>query len=450
MVVDASPAAAPVPGASRPGADTTSCDTTSCDTTIYIGRAPIFDVARRVIAYELQHRSRPADPSDQRSQARPDGATEPHMALDGERATHELVERSLLQWGFDRLLEGKPGVLHVDARFLAAGLHLTLPAERVLLELRDDVDPDGILYVHALDATLAGYRLALRHVHDRQRPLSVDLLAMATLVKVDLRAVPHAALVSTVAALRMQAPDAQLLAEGVDERQQFERCKAAGFDLFQGYFFATPEVLTRTARRVDSTAALALLAEVQRPDVTLRRMEALVVADPTLAFRLLALVNSSLVGLSSRVESVYHAIVLLGIDKVRQLAILITMSSRSKEHGELLTLAATRAWMARALAGSSELESSAYTAGLLSLIDVIFATPMADLVAELPLSDAVAEALRDGTGELGELLASIVAYERNDLDELERIRPGELSTYVICYREASMWAQDLRLQLGKG
>jgi EAL and modified HD-GYP domain-containing signal transduction protein len=425
MVVDASPSAAPGGVPSRPS-----------DSTIYIGRAPIFDVRGAVVAYELQHRSAPDA-----------GASGDDQVADPVQATHELVERSLLQWGFDRLLEGKPGVLHVDARFLGAGLHLTLPAERVLLELRDDVDPDGILYVHALDATTAGYRLALRHVRDRQRPLSVDLLAMASVVKVDLRATPDSDLATTVRALRMQAPDAELLAEGVDQRDQFERCRAAGFDLFQGYFFATPEVLTRTARRVDSTAALALLAEVQRPDVTLRRMEELVVADPTLAFRLLALVNSSLVGLSSRVESVYHAIVLLGVEKVRQLAILITMASRSKEHGELLTLAATRAWMARALVGTPDLESSAYTAGLLSLIDVIFATPMADLVAELPLSDAVAEALREGTGRLGELLASIVAYERNDLDELERLRPGELSTYVICYREASTWAQELRLQL---
>lgn len=154
MVVDASPAAAPGSAAARPS-----------DSTIYIGRAPIFDVRGAVIAYELQHRSAPDVETSGTGAGTAPGP-------DDEQATHELVERSLLQWGFDRLLEGKPGVLHVDARFLGAGLHLTLPTERVLLELRDDIDPDGILYVHALDATMAGYRLALRHVRDRQRPLS--------------------------------------------------------------------------------------------------------------------------------------------------------------------------------------------------------------------------------------------------------------------------------------
>ena len=217
----------------------------------------------------------------------------------------------------------------------------------------------------------------------------------------------------------------------------FRRCVTSGFDLFQGYFFAAAEVLGRTTRSVDSTAALALLAEVQRPDVTLRRLEELVVADPTLSFRLLALVNSSLMGLTSHGDSVDHAIVLLGIRKVRQLAALITMASRSKENAELLTLAATRAWMARALVQTPELENSAYTAGLLSLIDVIYASPMKDLVAELPLVEPVADALRDG---IGELLAAITAYERGEVDSLEVLRPGELSAFVACFRDGSMWA----------
>ena len=150
---------------------------------------------------------------------------------------------------------------------------------------------------------------------------------------------------------------------------------------------------------MDSTAALALLAEVQRPDVTLRRLEDLVVADPTLSFR-------------------------------------------------LLTLAATRAFMARAMVQTPELEDSPYTAGPLSLIDVIFASPMKDLVAELPLAEPVADALRDGTGELGELLAAIVAYERGEVHTLESLRPGELSAFVACFREASVWAHALRQQLG--
>ena len=53
-------------------------------------------------------------------------------------------------------------------------------------------------------------------------------------------------------------------------------------------------MLTRSRRKVSSTGALALLAEVQEPTISLSRLQQLVTGDPTLAFRLLALVNSGL------------------------------------------------------------------------------------------------------------------------------------------------------------
>ena len=63
--------------------------------------------------------------------------------------------------------------------------------------------------MHALDATQQRYRLALRHVCDRQRALSIDLLSMASMVKVDLRQEPSDTLDRTVRAVRVQAPGAR-------------------------------------------------------------------------------------------------------------------------------------------------------------------------------------------------------------------------------------------------
>jgi EAL and modified HD-GYP domain-containing signal transduction protein len=201
---------------------------------------------------------------------------------------------------------------------------------------------------------------------------------------------------------------------------------------------------------VSSTAAIALIAEVQSPEVSIKRLEQLVLADPTLAFRMLSLVNSSMTGLSTRVESVYHALVLLGIERVRQMATLLTMASRSKDNDEIIILAAIRAWMARATADVPDLEASAYTAGLLSVLDVVFRLPMADLVGDLPLAPSVAEALVNGSGPLGKVLDAVRAYERADLHMLEKLRPGELARFLQVYRDAAAWAQELLNQLNAG
>lgn len=404
--------------------------------TIFLARRPIFDRDRRVSAYEVLHHGHPA--------AAP---TDAGTAVERGSTTDEVIEHSLLQWGFDRLLSGKHGHVHVDTPFLERGLHRTLPSHRVVLEIDDTVDVDGASYAHALHAKQAGFRMAVRYAPDRLDRVGADVLTLADVVRVDVArsGIDHVA--ALVRDLRAQVPQAALLAAGVDERSHFDRCADAGFDLLEGEFFTKPELLARSAKRVSTMAAVALLAEVQRPDVSIGRLDQLVQGDPTLAFRLLTLVNSSVFGLNARVESIHHAIVLLGIDRVRQMATLITMAASAKPDEEIIVLAATRAHMARLLVGRGDLEASAYTAALLSVLDVVFRMPMSELVDELPLAEPVAAALRDGSGPIGRLLDAIRAYERADLAGLERLRPGELARFLGAWRDAAAAAQDLRLQL---
>ena len=107
-------------------------------------------------------------------------------------------------------------------------------------------------------------------------------------------------------------------------------------------------------------------------------------------------------------------------------------------------MAATRAFMAKALIDDHDLEHSAYTAGLLSVIDVLFQISMADLVNELPLAPVVADGLRDRSGPIGEMLQSIDAYERVDLPRLEKLRTGQLARFITVYREGVAYAQTMR------
>lgn len=357
------------------------------------------------------------------------------------------MESALLHWGLDELVGGRPAHLAMDATFLESGLHLSLPADRVVLDLHDDVDRDHETRALAQSARHLGFQLAIGDVIHRPDPVSPEMLEMADVVKVDVSSIPVDDLQMTLQTLRQLAPRAMVLAGNIDELHDFRTCATLGFDRFEGAFFAKPDVLARSARPVDSFAAIALLVEVQRPDIDMRRLESLIVADPTLTYRVLTLVNSGLVGLAHTVESVHHAVVLLGVERVRQLATLVTMSSRSKGTEEVVMLAATRSGMARRLIDRDGLEPSAATVGLLSLLDVIFRVPMSEVVAELPLTPPVAEALEHGTGVLGTLMQAIDAYERVDLPALERIRPGELTRFITVYRESAAEAQRLRAQL---
>jgi EAL and modified HD-GYP domain-containing signal transduction protein len=167
----------------------------------------------------------------------------------------------------------------------------------------------------------------------------------------------------------------------------------------------------------------------------------------------LKVVNSSSYGLTVHVQSIRHAIVLLGTTQVRQLATLLTMAGSSEGvDEELLVLAATRARMAAQLAeaephGDADLVNGAYTAGLLSVIDVVFHSSMQELLVDLPLPLPVRRALLDGTGPIGNVLAAVYAFERADTAALERLCPDDGSVLRDAFGAGVEWGESFRLAL---
>jgi EAL and modified HD-GYP domain-containing signal transduction protein len=404
-------------------------------TSVFLGRQPIFDRQRRTYAYELLYRN------DNRNVA---------FFSDPDDATRRVLEVAMLEWGFDRVIGDRFGFINADSGILHSGMLSLLPVERAVIELVESIDIDDELVASVRAAHTSGLRFALDDLTDLDRPRIGELAGMIDVVKIDLGLVPPHGLATLVDDVKIMFPGAQLLAEKVEDPAQFAAVAALGFDLFQGYFFAKPEVLKRAERPANLAAAVQLLAEANQPNVQLDRIEALIASDPTLAYGLLKVVNSSSYGLTVHVQSIRHAIVMLGIAQVRQLATLLTLAGSSQGvSDELVVLAATRARMAAHLAADDvELSNGAFTAGLLSVIDVVFHCSMHELIADLPLPQPVRRALLDGTGPIGNLLAAVYAFERADTAALERLRPDEDSGDLRdAFGDGAVWAENLRQAL---
>jgi len=71
-----------------------------------------------------------------------------------------------------------------------------------------------------------------------------------------------------------------------------------------------------------ASQVLALSAD---PDIELRQISAVIAGDPAFAADILFLANSSLFGFPSRMYSVRHAIALLGVDRIKALAVTVAM-----------------------------------------------------------------------------------------------------------------------------
>lgn len=398
---------------------------------IFLARQPIFDRDGRTFGYELFNRTGP------------DNAA---AFDDEEHASVTVVEHVVLEWGMERLIGDRFGFVNADPAFVVAGLHRTLPPEGIVIELSNARPLDDRAMGAIERALREGYHFALDNVTEWSALSGSPALDLVSLVKVDITA-PRAELELIAAQTRAVRPDVLLVAEKVETQRQYGMCREIGFDLFQGYFFARPELMNRTARPANAATILTLLTEIQDPDVDIARVEELVGSDATMAYRLLAVVNSSAFGLDRRAESLRHAIVLLGLSQVRNVAVLLALSSPRASSEELITVGATRARLASQIALDPDLRSSAFTVGVLSVTDSLYGTPMTVLLDDLPVSQSIKDALLERSGPLGEILELVMACEIANVEAITRLAPGRVEELQVAYQDAVAWADAVRSQV---
>jgi EAL and modified HD-GYP domain-containing signal transduction protein len=129
-------------------------------------------------------------------------------------------------------------------------------------------------------------------------------------------------------------------------------------------------------------------------------------------------INSPFFGFPNEIRSIRHALSLLGSKEARKWLSLIALSSMGRDKSEELVLSSLfRANMCEAVAvilAKEEDKSDLFLIGLFSMIDAFLDRPMREIMAELPLSDAIKQALLGLPGPLTDIFGVVVAYERGD------------------------------------
>lgn len=393
---------------------------------LFIGRQPIFNSEQKVFGYEMLYRD----------------SSENVASFDNpEAATSQVIRNTFVEFGLDELVGDKYIFVNMSRKFLIESKDMLFPSPRIVIEVLEDVRPDhevlGALHVFRE----RGYTVALDDVgpdYDQQ-----ELLQVADIIKVDLRAHGSASELSNTVR-RLRGGCARLLAEKVETQEEFKLCRELGFDLYQGFFFAKPDIVSSRALPENKATVLRLLKTLYQPDVGPAEIDAVLRNDPNLSFKLLRCVNSAYFGLSVQVKSIQHAVVYLGIATIRNWVNLLMLASMSDKPTELYRLALTRARMCELLNAELDpaLRGSAFTAGLFSVLDAIFDMDMKDVMAKVSLAPELQDALVRRSGPLGRLLNLVCAYERADLFHLMHsgISIGRLSSV---YLKASAWSQEI-------
>ena len=394
----------------------------------FLARQPIFDRQRQIYGYELLYRSASSDSGFDGTEA--------------SAATRHVLASSLLSIGLETILCGKKAFVNFNEHLLRDGIYQSLPRDATVIEILETVEPTADLLALCRGIREEGYTIALDDfvAGAKFEPLT----QLAQLIKVDMRATAkpeQQRLIRTY-----QPRGIALLAEKVETYQEFEWAHKAGYDYFQGYFFAKPTVVSSADISLLQSKCLRILQKTFEPDYEPKEVEAVIKPEPSLCYRLLRYLDSAAFGLYP-IRSIGHALTILGQRETQKWVALVTAVMLGKKTSTaLVSMALVRARFCELMAGELAGPSTDYfLMGLLSLMDVLLSQPMSAVLAQLPISSECRAALEGQENSLSRILQLMVACERGEWGLLSlqcsTLNTAESEVWSL-YSQAIEWARS--------
>lgn len=375
----------------------------------YLARQPILDSNRGIFAYELLFRDSP----------------EGRVAVieNGVRETAQVLENVLNNIGLSRLVGNHKAFINCSREMLLDNIFGPLDSERFVLEILETVPAEASVISVVKNYFGCGFEFALDDVVFKPECLAriEPFFPYVKYVKLDLVENSPEALAAAVPYFKKRGMF--LLAEKVETEEDFEARLSEGYDLFQGYFFAKPEVV-RGKRMDGSLSSILRLIQFLRGDVTLAEIETAFLKQPALAKSLIQYANSQKSFRRHPVETVQDAIAWLGVPHLQDWLMLLLYAQpemgRCAQGSALFQNVSQQAKFLEALAEvidpGGSLPGQAFIMGIISRMDALVKAPMPTILEDLEIDREISNALLHGSGKLGTLLALAEAVE-NDREE---------------------------------
>ncbi len=403
---------------------------------IFLGRQPILDRDQNIVAFELLFRlahSTEASVEDDLS------------------ATANVIVNAYGQLGIQNVLGQQRGFINIDAELLMSDVICLLPSKYVVLEIMETVKITSEIVQRCIELKQMGYQLALDDVTEINDGVEL-LLPVVNVVKVEVLGLEKEAISGLVK--KLSRWPVLLLAEKVESDEQAKYCMELGFQMFQGYYFAKPEIMT--GKRADpAKMSLLKLLTLVMGDSDAEEIEREFKHQPGLSYNLLRMVNSVASGLPQKINSIKHAIMILGKRQLqRWIQLLLYSAGKSGESmsSALMQTAATRGKLMELIAladrpHDKNHQDRAFMVGILSLLDALLGIEMPSIVDKLGIPEDMSQALLLREGRLGDQLRLIEANEKNEAETVQTMLADmgflSLGEFTNIELEALSWANRI-------
>jgi len=397
----------------------------------YAARQPILDKSKKLFAYELLFR-------DSLDNVFPD--------IDGDEATSKIIEASQFNMGISEFTGNKPAFINFTLETLNQGYPEMLAPDEVVVEILETIKPGKKLLALCKDLHQKGYTLALDDYEHQN--VWAHFYPFIKIIKIDIQQSSIDDIKEVLGAIK-DHPHIKMLAEKVETYEEYDQMLQLGFDYFQGYFFARPEMVKAKNLSPSQMAMAELLYETSKTELDLNSITSVFERDVSLSYKLLRYANSAIFKRRNEISTIKQALVILGSGELKRfIGLMFAVTANPDKPSELINMAMTRAKFCELVAQDirSQLDISiAFLTGLLSMIDAILDEEMSIVLEKLPLSQDIKDPLLTKKGVMAALIKLVELIEQAEWDKtslvMEKLKLDK-DKVVEHYNQAVAWADE--------
>lgn len=410
---------------------------------VFIGRQPIFNGEEKLFAYELLYRN--------------GENINAYSAIDSDRATVDVLINSFFSIGLEELANGNPCFINFTESLIMSDIFESLSPREIVVEVLENVPITPATVKRISEIKAMGFRIALDDfVMQKEVALYDQLFNCIDFIKVDFLLSSDEERHEIERKVLNSYPHITLLAEKVETRSQYLEAKAAGYSLFQGYYFKQPQIIRGNEIPTNLMQYYQVIALLKDPSPNIDVLAEEIEHDVSLSFKLLKLINNSSKRTKKKIRSIKQAILLLGLTDLQKWVYILAYreSGRKKDIGvyeELMKTSLCRAKLCELMAKRCGYGnySEYFLIGMFSLIDSLLERPMNVILNQLPLSDVVVETIAGSKTVMSPILQMTIALERLDWATVELAHKEidlEMDEILEFVKIANKWTAHLGLK----
>ncbi|UPO86283.1 HDOD domain-containing protein [Niallia sp. Man26] len=280
--------------------------------------------------------------------------------------------------------------------------------------------------------------------------MPMNCLSRADIIKVDFMNTDEAARIEIETLAKQLGKE--MVAEKLETREDYETARTAGYHYFQGYYFSKPSIMSTHDVPAYIHTYYGISKHIRSIDPDIDMISNLIEQDISLSYKLLKLINTLGFGLKHKVTSIRQAIVLIGLMELQKWLYVLAVREKDWNNGisyEIMSNCLIRARMCESVAKliPGKINTSGhFLTGMFSLMDSILNLDMEEILVQVPLDEAIMDALSGKSNTQRDVLDLVLAVEKADWVQISKgcrkLGIEEKDLFKV-YAESLNWAKEL-------